>query len=112
MGDEMGLSETIIIMLVYGGLFIYTLQLTSSNNKIIIYIKSAFLITLYVFISTIIWFTYKGEEYHINNHSGYDPISFTGEAILLIIGLSIYSVILILLSNLLKKRVINKPPKF
>lgn len=87
-------------MLVYGGLFLYTLQMVSSKNKILVYVKSAFLIILYVFISTTIWFTYKSEEYHFNNHSGYEPISFTDEAVLMIVGLSIYSVILFSLSIL------------
>ena len=99
----MGISEIIIIMLVYGGLFLYSLQPVSSNNKIIVYVKSAFLIILYGFISTIIWFTYKGDENHINNHSGFEPISFTGEAILMIVGLSIYSIILLLFSILPKR---------
>lgn len=99
----MGISET-LFMLVYGGLFLFTLQLFSSNNKILVYIKSAFLIALYVFISNIIWFTYKGEESHINNHSGYETISFTGEAILLVGVFSIYSIILLLLGIYLRRK--------
>ncbi|MEH7226689.1 peptide ABC transporter permease [Bacillus sp. JJ1566] len=98
----MGIFEIIIIMLVYGGLFLFTLQSISSKNKISVYVKSVFLIILYGFISTIIWFTFKAEEYHINNHSGYEPISYTGEAILMIVGLSIYS--LLLLMFILKRK--------
>lgn len=64
-------SEIIIFMLVYGGLYIYTLQPVSSNNKIGIYVRSGFLIIFYGFISAVLWFTYKGEAYQINNHSGY-----------------------------------------
>lgn len=104
----MEFSEMIIIMLVYGGIFLYTLQMFSSKNKIFVYVKSAFLIILYVFISTTIWFTFKAKEYHINNHSGYESISFTDEAILMIVGLSIYSVILFSLSILLKRKWYSK----
>lgn len=100
----MGISETLIIMLVYGGLFLYTLQSFSSNNKILTNLMSAFLIALYVFISAIIWFTYKGKESHINNHSGYEPISFTGEAILGVVVFSIYSIILLLLGTHLRRK--------
>ena len=99
----MGISET-LFMLVYGGLFLFTLQLFSSNNKILVYIKSAFLIALYVFISNIIWFTFKGEESHTNNHSGYEAISFTGEAILCLGVFSIYNIILLLLGTYLRRK--------
>lgn len=107
-GTDLGLKieiyEIIIFMLVYGGLFLYTLRSISSKNKTLAYIKSAFLIILYVFISIIIWFTYKAEEYHINNHSGYKPISVTDEATLVLIGFSIYSILLLLLGVHLKRR--------
>ncbi|SOC43770.1 peptide ABC transporter permease [Ureibacillus acetophenoni] len=99
----MDFSEIIMIMLVYGGLFLYALQMVSSKNKMVGFVKSAILIILFGFISTTIWLTYKAEEYHINNHSGYEPISFTHHAILMIVGLSIYSVVLFSLSILLKK---------
>ena len=100
----MGISEIVIIMLVYGGLLLYILQPISLNNKMIVYVKSASLIILYGLISVIIWITYKGEEYHINIHSGYEPISFTGEAILMIVGLSIYSMLLSMLCISLKRK--------
>lgn len=74
----MGISEIIIIMLVYGGLFLFV-NLVSSNNKLLVYVKWASFIILYGYISTIIWFTYKAEEEHTNSHSGYAPISLTGK---------------------------------
>jgi len=98
----MGISEMIIIMLVYGGLFLFV-NLVSSNNKLLVYVKWASFIILYGFISTIIWFTYKAKEEHTNSHSGYAPISLTGEAILMIAGLTIYSVILFWGFRLLNK---------
>lgn len=47
----MAVSEIIIMMLVYGGLFLYTARLGSSNNKIIFYGHYVFLIVLYGLIS-------------------------------------------------------------
>lgn len=99
----MDFSEINMIMLVYGGLFLYTLQLVSSKNKILVLVKLAILIILFGFISTTIWLTYNAEEYHINNHSGYEPISFTHHAILMIVGLSIYSVVLFSFSIIVKR---------
>lgn len=90
----MGISEIILMLLVYGGLFLFVVNLVSSNNKLLVYVRWASLIILYGFICTIIWFTYKGEEEHTNSHSGYAPISLTGEAIVMIAGLTIYSVVL------------------
>ncbi|RDW15144.1 peptide ABC transporter permease [Oceanobacillus chungangensis] len=104
MGLKIEIYEIIIFMLVYGGLFIYILRSISSKNKTIAYIKSAFLIILYIFIGTIIWFTYKAEEYHINNHSGLEPISVTNEATLVVVGFSIYSIILLLFGIHLKRK--------
>ncbi|MDN4494481.1 peptide ABC transporter permease [Ureibacillus aquaedulcis] len=100
----MGISEIFIIMLIYAGLYIYTWQMVSSSNKVIVYIKYIFQIILYGIFSAAIWFSYKGEEYHINNHSGLEPISNTGEAILMIVGLSIYSVVLYFLNIHLKRK--------
>ena len=96
--------EIVIFMLLYGGLFLFTLRSIYSRSKTLFNIKSAFLIVLYVFSSTIIWFMYKTEEHHINNHSGYEPISLTSEAIFMILGLSIYSIILLLLGVYLKRK--------
>lgn len=104
----MGFSEIIIMMLVYGGLFMYASQLRPSNNKIIGYVKSASFIILYGLIATSIWFTYKGEEYHINNHSGYEPVSFTDEAIVMIVGFSIYCLILFVLNISLRRKRLSK----
>ncbi|WP_456278910.1 peptide ABC transporter permease [Bacillus sp. AK128] len=104
MDFKIELYEMIIFMLVYGGLFLHTLRSISSNNKILFYIKSAFLIICYVFFITIVWFTYKSEEHHINNHSGYEPISLTSETIFMIVGFSIYSLILLLLGVYLKRK--------
>lgn len=100
----MGISEILLIMLVYGGLFLFAFPSISSNNKILVYIKSIFLIVLYLFISAIIWFSYKGKEYHLNNHSGFEPISFTGEVILVLICFSIFNIILLLLGIQLKSK--------
>ena len=109
----MGISEMFIMMLVYGVLFTYIWQIILSTNKIIIYVKSTLLIILYGFFSTTIWSTYKGQEYHINNHSGLEPISYRNEAALTIVGLSIYTVFILLLNILLKrKRHLRKSTKF
>ncbi|MDQ0229212.1 peptide ABC transporter permease [Metabacillus malikii] len=104
MGLKVEIYEIIIFMLVYGGLFLYTLRSISSKNKTLAYIKSIFLIMLYVFITTIIWFNYKAEEYHINNHSGLEPISFTAEAIVVVISISIYNIILLLFGIHFKRK--------
>ncbi|MFE8699811.1 peptide ABC transporter permease [Cytobacillus sp. FJAT-54145] len=104
MDFKIEIYEIVIFMLLYGGLFLVTLRSSYLRNKTLFYIKSAFLIVLYVFISIIIWFIYKTEEHHINNHSGYEPISLTSEAIFMILGLSIYSIILLLLGVYLKRK--------
>lgn len=103
----MKFSELIIMMVVYGGLFIYTWQMVSSNNRAIVYLKATFLFILYGLVSTNIWFTLKGEEYHINNHSGLEPVSYSGEAILMIVAFSIYNVTLLCLNMFLKR---TRPP--
>ena len=100
----MAVSEIIIMMLVYGGLFLYTARLGSSNNKIIFYGHYVFLIVLYGLISLSIWFMYKGLENHINNHSGYEPISLSKEAIFLIVGFTTYNLILLLLSRQINRK--------
>ena len=100
----MGISEMFIIILIYGGTFTYIWQMISANTKLIFYVKSTLLIILYGFFSTTIWFTYKEQEDHINNHSGLEPISFTGEAILTIVVFSIFSVVILLLNIFLKRK--------
>ena len=100
----MGISEMFIIILVYGGIFTYIYQIVLANTKIIFYVKLALLIILYGFFSTTIWFTYKGQEDHINNHSGLEPISFTGEAILTTVVFSIFSVMILFLNIFLKRK--------
>lgn len=100
----MAVSEIIIMMLVYGGLFLYTARLSSSNNKIIFYGHYVFLIVLYGLISLSIWFMYKGLENHINTHSGYEPISLTKEAIFLIVVFTTYNLILLLLSRQINRK--------
>lgn len=100
----MAVSEIIIMMLVYGGLFLYTVRFGSSHNKIIFYGHYIFLIVLYCLISIAIWFIYKGNEVHINYHSGYEPISLTSDAIFAIVCFSIYNLILFLLSKRLKRK--------
>ena len=100
----MGISEMFIIILVYGGIFTYIYQIVLANTKIIFYVKLALLIILYGFFSTTIWFTYKEQEDHINNHSGLEPINFTGEAILTIVVFSIFSVVILFLNIFLKRK--------
>lgn len=100
----MAVSQIVIMMLVYGGLFLYTARFGSSHNKIIFYGHYIFLIILYCLISIAIWFIYKGIEVHINYHSGYKPISLTSEAIFAIVCFSIYNLILFLLSKRLKRK--------
>lgn len=100
----MGISEIIFFMIVYGGLFIYIFQTIPSNNRVLLYVKSATLLLLYIMISSIFWFSYKAEELHMNEHSGYEPISYTGEAVLMIGFFGIYTVILLTLVYLLKRK--------
>lgn len=52
----MAVSQIVIMMLVYGGLFLYTARFGSSHNKIIFYGHYIFLIILYCLISIAIWF--------------------------------------------------------
>ena len=94
----MGISEMFIIILVYGGLFTYIWQMILANTKLFFYVKSTLLIILYGFFSTTIWFTYKEQEDHFNNHSGLEPISLTGEAIVMTVYFSIFSVLILFLN--------------
>lgn len=100
----MAVSQIVIMMLVYGGLFLYTARFGSSHNKIIFYGHYIFLIVLYCLISIAIWFIYKGIEVHINYHSGYEPVSLTKDAIFAIVCFSIYNLILLLLSKRLTRK--------
>lgn len=50
---------------------------------------------LYLFSISMIWEGYKGEEEHMNAHSGYPPISLTEEAVLSIIGFTIYNMLIL-----------------
>ena len=101
---KIGISEIIIMMIVYGALFFYTFLFISSKKKTVLYIISAFLLFLYVFNSTMIWNFYKSEEEHMNSHSGLEPISFTSEATVMLVGFSIYSLVLLLLGVYLKRK--------
>ena len=100
----MAVSQIVIMMLVYGGLFLYTARFGSSHNKIIFYGHYIFLIILYCLITLAIWFIYKGIEVHINYHSGYEQISLNNKAILTIVCFSIYNLILFLVSKRLKRK--------
>ena len=100
----MRISEMFIIILVYGGLFTYIWQMILANTKIIFYVKSTLLIFLYSFFSTTIWFTYKEQEAHFNNHSGLEPISLTGEAIVMTVIFSFFSVVILCLNIFLKRK--------
>ncbi|WP_339215027.1 peptide ABC transporter permease [Ornithinibacillus sp. FSL M8-0202] len=100
----MGISEIIFFMIIYSGLFLFIIQIIPSNNRVLFYVKSATLLLLYLLISSTFWFRYKVEELHINEHSGYEPISYTGEAILMIGFFGIYTIILLTLGYLLKRK--------
>lgn len=100
----MSVSEIIIMLLIYGGLFLYTARFGSSHNKIIFYGHYIFLIILYCLITIAIWFIYKGIELHINYHSGYERISLTNKAIFTMVCFSIYNLILFLVSKRLKRK--------
>lgn len=102
----MAVSQIIIMMLVYGGLFLYTARFGPSNNKIILYGHYIFLSVLYCLMSIAIWFIYKGIEVHINYHSGYEPVSLTREAIYAIVCFSFYNLILFLVSKRLKRKIL------
>ncbi|GGA90436.1 hypothetical protein GCM10008025_36230 [Ornithinibacillus halotolerans] len=102
--ELIGISDIIIFMLVYGVIFLYTMCVISSKNKILLYIKSALLIFFYVSISSMVWIYYKTEEDYFNSHSGLGPISYTDEAVLLLVGFCIYNIILFLLSVQLNRK--------
>ncbi len=101
---KISISEMIIMMIVYGALFFYIMLSISSKEKTLLYIKSTFLLFLYVFISSVIWNFYKSEEEHMNSHSGLEPISFTSEATVMLVGFSIYSLVLLFLGVYLKRK--------
>ncbi|GGA60008.1 peptide ABC transporter permease [Ornithinibacillus halotolerans] len=101
---EIEFYEIIIFMLVYGGLFLYTLRTISLRNKGLAYIKSALLILFYLFMTTVIWSTYQSEQDHVNDHSGLDSINIMGEATFVIVGLSIYSIFLLVIGIYLKRK--------
>ncbi|MBC5638733.1 peptide ABC transporter permease [Ornithinibacillus sp. BX22] len=100
----MGISEIIFFMIIYSGLFLFIIQIIPSNNRVLFYVKSASLVLLYLMISSILWLSYKAEEVHINEHSGNEPISYTGEAVLMIGFFGIYTIILLTLGYLLKRK--------
>ncbi|MEN2467730.1 peptide ABC transporter permease [Ornithinibacillus sp. JPR2-1] len=100
----MEISEIIFFMIIYSGLLLFIFQTIPSNNRVLFYVKSATLLLLYLLISSIFWFSYKAEELHINEHSGYEPISYTGEAVFMIGFFGIYTIILLTLGYLLKRK--------
>lgn len=58
--------------------------------------KSICALLLMVFMLLYIWLGYKQEEYHINAHSGYPPISYKLIAVNSMTGLIVYTFILYL----------------
>ncbi|MFF5994952.1 peptide ABC transporter permease [Lysinibacillus sp. KU-BSD001] len=105
----MNMSEIIVILLIYSGLFIYFLISFDVKNKKksrLFPAKSFLALGLYMLMVSTIWGMYKAEEWQMNEHSGYPPIYLMNEALLLIVGVSIYSILLFVIMTVfrMKKR--------
>ena len=111
----MGYSEMIVILLVYSGMIIYFLIPFQSDkdvvNKresqlkitrvfkdsvidIILHKKAVSALILFSFTLFCIWSTYDTAEYHVNNHSGYPPISMDLKAFYSMGGVLVYTIVL------------------
>ncbi len=103
----MSISEILIISLVYGGLFIYLSTVFSTKNKrrnnflTSINLKNTLLFVLYSFTISCVWSMFKAEEAHRNEHSGLKEVSLHALALLFIAGVTLYSLLLFLLSRYL-----------
>ena len=114
----MGVSEFIIMLLVYSGLILYFLipfqrkvnlrnqqhsksafitVYKHSLRKMIFHKKALVAFILLGFTLVMIWSGYAAAEVHYNNHSGYPPISTNLEAVYMMCGLLIYTVLLLFL---------------
>ncbi|WP_431026871.1 hypothetical protein [Lysinibacillus sp. LZ02] len=103
------MSEIIVKLLIYSGLLIYFLTLFDVKNKKksrLFPTKSFLALGLYMLMVSIIWGTYTAEEWQMNEHSGYPPIYLMDHALLLIVGVSIYSILLFVIITFfrMKKR--------
>ncbi|WP_413362145.1 hypothetical protein [Lysinibacillus sp. 3P01SB] len=61
-------------------------------------------VALYLFSIIVIWASYKEEEWHSNMHSGNPPISLTEEAVLSVIGFTLYNVLLLWIVWIIKRK--------
>ena len=114
----MGVSEFIMMLLVYSGLILYFLipfqrKVNLSNQqhsksafitvyrhslrKMIFHKKALVAFILLGFTLVMIWSGYVAAESHYNNHSGYPPISTNSERVYSMLALLIYTVFLLLL---------------
>lgn len=102
-GDEMSISEIVIPVGIYSGLLLFLLTMHSENRYLSI-VKNVIASFLYLFVVIVIWEGYESKEWHINEHSGYPPISLSKEAVLIEIGFTIYTFLLLLVVWMIKRR--------
>lgn len=104
-GFLISISEILIIALVYGGLFLYL------NNVITRKLKNSYftafryilVLMLYSFTISLGWLMFKGEEYHRNEHSGLEDVSYRAPALFFIASITLYSVMLFFLGKYKRK---------
>ena len=102
-GDEMSISEIVIPVGIYSSLLLFLLTKHSENRylSIVKYVLASF---LYLFAVIVIWEGYESKEWHINEHSGYPPMSLTKEAMLIEVSFTIYTFLLLLTVWMIKRK--------
>ena len=60
---------------------------------------------LYSFTISLGWVMFKGEEYHRNEHSGLEDVSYSTPALFFIASITLYSVTLLFLSRSLTRKI-------
>lgn len=100
----------IVFFLVYSGLMTFFLMSFERNTSVLkqqtfvqivrqtFFHKKAILALLLLgFALFSIWSTYEGVEWHVNEHSGYQPISTDVQAVYAMMGVVVYTISLALL---------------
>ncbi|MEK4404663.1 hypothetical protein MKZ26_09570 [Sporosarcina sp. FSL K6-6792] len=119
----MGVSEIVVLLLVYSGLMIFFLVPLQSRVqskyyqqsqvsfisvfkdnlvKMVIHKKAVLAAALLGFMLISIWAGYANVEWHYNAHSGYFPVSTKLTAIYSICGVLIYTLVLLLFLGYLR----------
>jgi len=93
-GEAVSISEVIIPLGIYSGLLVFFMVLSARKRSTAIG-KVLLISMFYLGAAAVLWEGYKSEEHHINDHSGYPPISFTKEAVLFEVVFTIYTILLL-----------------